>query len=192
MSKALHVFVRAVEAGDDGAAEAAASALTRDDGEALPTLERMLSEPDGDMRWWALRGLAAVGGETAAELAIRALTDPDADIRACAIVALAHLRAPAAIDPLVASLADRSAYVSRLAADALSRFGRIAVEPLIAILASGSTAQRAGAARALRTLQSPESIPALYRALDDPSAVVSHYANDALDNLGVGFRLFRP
>lgn len=192
MPESLRVFVRAVEAGDDGAAEAAASALTGKDGKTLPTLERMLSEPDPDVRWWALRGLAAVGGETAADLTIQALTDPDADIRACAVVALAHLRAPAAIDPLVARLADPSAYVSRLAADALSRFGPIAVEPLIAVLTEGSTAQRAGAARALRTLQSPESIPALYSALDDPSAVVTHYVEDALDRMGVGLILFRP
>lgn len=184
--------MQAVETGDDAATEAAASALTLADAETLPTLRQMLADPDAERRWWAVRGLAAVGGEAATRLIIRALADPDTDVRACAVVALAHLTPPTAIDPLVARLSDSSAYVSRLTADALSLFGQPAVDPLIEALETGDTAQRAGAARALRTLESPQAIPALYRALDDRSAVVTHYAKEALDQMGVGIVLFRP
>jgi HEAT repeat protein len=79
-----------------------------------------------------------------------------------------------------------------LAADALSQFGQSAAEPLIDALEGGDTATRAGAARALRAIQPQEAIPALYKALDDPSTVVTHYAEEALERMGVGIILFRP
>ncbi len=118
--------------------------------------------------------------------------DPDVDVRACAVLALSHLKPQEAIDPLVRRLSDDSAYVGRLSADALSQFGRAAVEILINALESGDTATRAGAARALSALQSQEAIPALYKALNDPSAIVTYYAEEALDRMGVGIILFHP
>jgi HEAT repeat protein len=59
-------------------------------------------------------------------------------------------------------------------------------------LQEGETLARAGAARALSVIQPQEAIPALCAALDDPSAIVTHHAEEALERMGVGLVLFRP
>ncbi len=191
MADPLQVFVDAVEAGEDERTEEAASALRAVGDRALPALRGMLTDTDPHRRWWGPRALAAVGTDEAVELIIATLEDPDPDVRACAVVALSTLKPPEAIDPLIARLSDPSAYVGRLAADALSQFGQPAAAALVEALEQGDTAARAGAARALRTIQPEEAIPALCKALDDPSAVVTHYAEEALEKMGVGILLFR-
>jgi HEAT repeat protein len=108
------------------------------------------------------------------------------------VVALSQLKPEEAVAPLIARLPDRSAYVGRLAADALGQFGKPAVKALIDALREGETTARAGAARALSAIQSEEAIPALYQALDDSSALVTYYAEEALEKMGVGIVLFRP
>ena len=60
------------------------------------------------------------------------------------------------------------------------------------VLGNPSSAVRAGAARALIPLESHDAIPALFAALDDESAIVSFYAEEALWRLGVGMVLFKP
>ena len=89
-------------------------------------------------------------------------------------------------------LADPSPLVSRIAADSLARIGTPAIPALITALQAKETPVRAGAARALCSIQSEEAIPALCAALDDPSAIVTHYAEEALERLGVGLIFFRP
>ncbi len=192
MRDPLQVFLSAVEASDDPSAEEAARALGEAHRDPLPMLRHMLTDPEANRRWWAVRALAALATDDAVDPIIRALRDPDTDVRACAVVALAHLGHEAGIDPLIARLSDGSAYVGRLAADALAQFGQPAVEALIHALEDGDTPARAGAARALSTLRSQDAIPALCRALDDPSATVTHYAREALDRMDVGITLFRP
>jgi HEAT repeat protein len=192
MSDPLQAFMDAVDAGDDPQTEEAASALTEVGDSALPTLRSILKDPDPHRRWWAPRALATLGTDAAVDLLTATLEDPDPDVRACAVVALSKLRPPEAISPLVARLSDSSAYVGRLTADALSQFGEPAVGALVNALRQGDTATRAGAARALCAIQPKEAIPALYEALDDPSAIVTHYAEEALEKMGVGMILFRP
>ncbi len=189
----LQAFVEAIAAGDDERTEAVALEVGRLGDGALPTLRALLASEDRDQRWWAVRALAAVGTEAAIADLIGALGDPDPDVRACAVVGLAELRPEGAVEPLVARLADPSAYVARLAADALARFGPVAVPALVAALKEGDTATRAGAARALSAIQPEEAVEALCEALDDPSAIVTYYAEEALEKMGVlGLILFRP
>jgi HEAT repeat protein len=96
------------------------------------------------------------------------------------------LGAPEAVIPLTRLLADESAYVGRIASNALIHIGQPAIPALIEALSSESSAARAGAARALVPLASPDAIPALFAALDDASALVTYYAWEALERLGVG------
>jgi HEAT repeat protein len=191
MDEAIQQLLVAIEAGDDARAERAAQELGRWGGAAVPALQGLRASADPDERWWAVRALAAVGAPAVAEL-VAALEDPDPDVRACAVVGLAELGPAAAVSGLMARLADPSAYVARLAADALGRCGQPAVQPLIVALGSGDPATRVGAARALSVLQAPEAIPALFSALDDPSAAVAYYAEEALERMGVGLIFFRP
>lgn len=192
MPDPLQVFVDALDSGDDARTEEAVSALTAVGDRALPALRDILTDPDPDRRWWAPRALVALGTDDAIRLIIATLEDPNPDIRACAVVALSKLKPPEAVCPLVARLSDPSAYVGRLAADALSQFGQSAAGALIEALEQGDTATRAGAARALRAVRAQEAIPALCKALDDPSATVTQYADEALEKMGVGMVLFRP
>ena len=192
MHDRLQAFLDAVIAGDDVQTEESATALSELGEKAIPTLRDALGHLDPDRRWWAVRALAAVGTDAAVRLLITSLEDVDADVRACAVVALSKLRPEEAVERLIARLSDRSAYVARLTADGLGQFGQSAAAALIGALENGDTAVRVGAARALSAIQAKEAIPALYRALDDPSALVTYYADEALERMGVGIVLFRP
>jgi len=193
----LEEFVDSVERGDDVRTEEAALAVGGLGDAALPALRDLLAGTDSDRRWWAVRTLAAVGTAAARELLIAVLEDPDPAVRACAAQGLGELRAEEAVAGLVRRMADSSPLVSRVAADGLARIGSPAVPALIAALQAGEVLARAGAARALSIIRPPEAIAdeyirALYAALDDPSAIVTYYAEEALEQMGVGLVLFRP
>ncbi|MEE8389498.1 MAG: HEAT repeat domain-containing protein [Anaerolineae bacterium] len=190
MSDALEVFLDCVAAGDDARSEQAALTLGCDGDAALSPLRDLLADVDPDRRWWAARALAAVGTQAAREQLATGLTDPDPDVRACAAQGLGDLQAGQAVVGLVRCLADSSLLVSRIAADSLARIGSPAVPSLIAALQAQETPVRAGAARALSIIQPEEAVPALCAALDDPSAIVTHYAEEALERMGVGLVLF--
>ncbi len=174
--------------------EGAAQAIAALGEAALPPLHDALQSDDAERRWWAARALAAIGGEQAITWLIEALADPDPDVRACAAMGLGALGAPQAIRPLTRLLADESAYVGRIAGNALIHIGPPAVPALIQALHSPSAAARAGAARALIPLadHAHDAIPALFAALDDESALVSYYAEEALERMGVGMVLLKP
>ena len=192
MPDALQVFLDAVAAGDDARTEEVALALGCTGDAALPSLRDLLADADPDRRWWAARALAAVGTPAARELLVAALDDSDPDVRACAAQGLGELRAEEAVTALVCRLSDPIPLVSRIAADSLARIGLPAVPALITTLQEGETLARAGAARALSVIQPQEAIPALCAALDDPSAIVTYYAEEALERMGVGLVLFCP
>ena len=192
MSDEIKLFLECIAAGDDDRTEQAALALGRIGDAALPALRDMLADPDPDPRWWATRALAAVGTPAAGQVLIDTLADPDRDVRACVAYGLGEIGAEEAIPGLVHLLADDSPLVCRVAADSLARIGAPAVPALIDALQSEMVLTRAGAARALSFIQPQEAIPALFAALDDPSAIVTHYAEEALERMGVGLVLFQP
>jgi HEAT repeat protein len=192
MSDVLKAFLDSVTAGDDTLAETAALALSHEDDAVVPALCDLLADADPDRRWWAARALAAIGTKTVAEHLVAASTDPDPSVRACAAQGLGEQRSEGAIAALMRCLADASPLVSRIAADSLARVGAPAVPALIAALQGGETPVRAGAARALSIILPEEAIQALCAALDDPSAIVTYYAEEALERLGVGLIFFRP
>lgn len=192
MSDALKLFLDSVAAGDDACTEEAALALGLLGDAVLPPLRDLLADTDLDRRWWAARALAAVGTQTARDLLITTLTDPDPDVCACAAQGLGDLRAEEAVPALVHCLAAPSPFVSRIAADGLARIGSPAVPALIAALQEGEVLARSGAARALSIIQPKEAIPVLCAALDDPSAIVTYYAGEALERMGVGLVLLCP
>lgn len=192
MSDALQRFLDGIAAGDDARTEEAALALGHLGNEVLPPLRDLLADADPDRRWWATRVLAAVATPAARQLLVTALADPHPDVRACAAQGLGELHAMEAVDGLVRCLADPSPFVSRIAAHSLARIGRPAVPALITTLQEGETLARAGAARALSVIQPEEAILALCAALDDPSAIVTYYAEEALERMEVGGVLIRP
>jgi HEAT repeat protein len=176
--------------GDDAAAEAA---LAQARPAWLPELRAALASPDADRRWWAVRALAALPGDEATEALLNATADADGSVRAAAIFALGERAAPAAVVPLLFALGDPSEYLARLATDALIHIGAPAVPGLVRALAQDAQPRvRANAARAVALIGDTSTIPALFKALEDESALVQYWAEEGLERMGVGQVYFKP
>lgn len=199
-SATLDRFVRAVEAGDDEATEAAALALAPADMAALAPLARSAT---GDLRWWAVRGLAACARSEAAgeergtlpaavAAVASALQADDPSLRAAAALALGHIGSafPEEVEPALAELArlleDPDGFVRQAAVDGFALCGDTAVPTLAAVLFhSQHQAARSRAAAALRHIRTMKAAPVLYRLLNDPNLLVHSYALEALDEMGL-------
>jgi HEAT repeat protein len=178
--------------GDDARAEAAARALAGAGPQAAAALVQFACSPEWEKRWWAVRALAGIPGEAARTAAMEALHDSEAAVRQCAAMALGSHPAASARRALAAALADPDPLTARLAGDSLAAQGEPAVEELAAAAASPAAGVRIQAVRALARLRHPTAISALFRALDDDSAVVAHWADIGLQGLGIGMVFFQP
>ncbi len=191
------MFLDAIAAADDDAAEAAVQALANR-AELLPALRPLLADADPDRRWWGVRALALVGGPEAARLSEERLADADEAIRCAAALALGQLRAAQAVPALAARLADPSGWVRDSAADALALIGEPALAALTDALADPRDPVRVRAAGAVRKIVIPglqdvkvaaypptyrAAIEALYRALNDSNRLVRNNAYETLDRL---------
>ncbi len=178
--------------GEDERAEAALPHLAAWGPEALQALIERLSNPEPDVRWWAVRGLAEVRDERVPELLVQALADRDIGVRWCAGLALRSHPSEKAVPALVGMLAAEEALTRRLAGDALVAIGNSAVEQLLQLLQGGKPAARLEAVRALALIKDERALPALYAALDEPSAMIEYWATQGLENMGVGLVLYWP
>ncbi len=178
--------------GEDERAEAALPHLAAWGPEALQALQERLSSPSAEVRWWAVRGLVEMQDEAVPELLVKALSDPDKGVQWCAGVALRHHPSEKAVPALAELLASEEALTRRLAGDALVAVGKPAVEQLLHILQGGELPARLEAVRALAKIGDERTIAALYNALDDNSALVEYWANQGLENMGVGMVFYRP
>ncbi len=192
---AIEALLAEFASGADERAEAAAHQLAAQGNAALAALTALLTGPAAigdDKRWWAARTLALLDAPESEGLLLGLLADADPALRACAIAGLGERGTEAAAPALGDLLADPSPYLARLAGDALARLGRPAVGALTIALQDPHSAQkRAQAARALGLIKAPETIPALFHALEDESALVQYWADEALDRLGVGMVYFK-
>jgi HEAT repeat protein len=125
-------------------------------------------------------------------LLVKALRDPDPGVRQCAALALRHQPSSLAVPDLVAMLSAEDRLLSLLVADALVAVGKDAVPALLEVMQNGSRAARLEAARALALIGDTSSIPALFAALDDRSALVTYWAEEGLSRMGVGMSFFKP
>jgi HEAT repeat protein len=186
----------AIVSGEDQRAELAVLALSAVGGdETVAALVQRLPEANSDGRWWIARTLATLPTLQSVATLIQLLNDPDSDVRACVALALGELHAiggAEAANTLIAHLADESAHVAEVCTVALCRIGAAAVPGLLRALQEGVPVERIRAAKALVPIESHEAIPALIHALDDEDAIVTHYAQDALERMGVGMVLLQP
>jgi len=84
------------------------------------------------------------------------------------------------------------AEIPQLLRDALIAVGPGATAELIDLIAGAGPAAKIEAVRALAGIQDQRSIPALYALLEDPSTLVQHWAEEALERMGVGMVYFKP
>ncbi len=178
--------------GDDARAEATVPALSLHGEAAVKRLRDLLSSPQSDHRWWATRALATIHETAARSALIRSLSDPDEGVRHCGALGLQENPTPRAIPPLIEALASDDRLLARLAANALASVGRPAVPRLAEAAANEDARVRIEAVRALAKMEHPDAIGPLFAAIDDPSSVVRHWAEDGLDRLGVGMSFFNP
>lgn len=175
--------------GDDERAQAALAQVTADD---LSALTEALSAGEPTARVWAAAALGTLPRPEAVSALVAASADPDAEVRAAVLHALGRQRAPEAVTPLLFALSDPNPYLARLAADSLIQIGAPAVPALCEALDREVESRvRVQLARALALIGDARAIPALFRALEDESSLVTHWADEGLERLGVGQVYFR-
>jgi HEAT repeat protein len=179
--------------GSDDRAEAATHKLAAMGERALDPLLALQSSQEDDHRWWATRALAALNTPLAGLALEQALKDDSPAVRQCAALALRHHPTPTAIPALIRALADDDRLAARLAADALTALGSLAIPALANALGSASPAARIEAVRALAAMEDPEAVPALYAAFQEGgSSLMEYWAEHGLQRLGLGMVYFSP
>jgi HEAT repeat protein len=129
--------------------------------------------------------LVADVGESGVESLISRLSNGSFQQRWTAADALGDIGDPRAVEPLVAALENRnpSPAVRESAAAALVKIGAPAVEPLIALLSSRSSA-RLHAAEVLGNIGDPRAVEPLTGALENGPPPLRRRAEAALEKLG--------
>ena len=188
----LSVLLSQLSCGEDEQAEEAISHLASWGPEAVIPLQKRLSHPEAEVRWWVVRALAEVQDERVPELLVRALADPDKGVRWCAGLALRKHPSPHATQALIGMLVEEDALTRRLAGDALVAIGSEAVPGLLEAMQGGDQRVRVEAVRALAKIGDPRAIPALFEALDEGSALIEYWANEGLEKMGVGMVFYKP
>jgi HEAT repeat protein len=188
----LSSLIADLASGDDLRAENARLVLASLGTAALPAVVDLIHSPHADHRWWAVRCLADLPHVRADRLLVDALDDPSTLVRQAAALALRDRPLAAAAPRLVALLASEDGLLARLASDALAALGSVGSSALAEAVRSGSAVTRIGAARALALNEDPDAAPALFAALDDPSAMVEYWAAEGLERRGLGMVYFSP
>jgi HEAT repeat protein len=178
---------------DEDRAQAAIPALSVHGPAAVQLLTQVLDSPIADRRWWATYALSVFKADPQAQNAIiRMLRDPDNAVQQCAALALKHNPSPDALGPLLHSLRSKDRLTARLSGDALAALGSASVPQLAEASKDPSPAVRIEAVRALAEMRHPDAIGPLFKCIDDPSSVVTHWAEEGLDRLGIGMMFFNP
>jgi HEAT repeat protein len=192
----LKRYLSALTSGDDSLAEWAATGIgllpAEQHAAAVSALDALLEDPAEDRRWWSLRALSEIPAESVPPLLIAALQDPSPEVRQCAALGLRMQRATQALPALLDALQDPDPLTALLAAEALAALGEPAVASLLALVANSPQAVRLLAIRALAEIRDPQTIPALFAALDDESMLIEYWANEGLERMGVGMTFFKP
>ena len=158
----------------------------------LPNLIDLVSAPESEKRWWAVRTLAEIIQPEVILLLINALEDEDCSVRYCAAVALSRQAKSEAVPALVTALGEHDQFLARLVGDALIAIGNVAVPALLDAMINGLPISRLEAVRVLAKIGDQRSIPVLFEALDEDSAIIGYWANEGLERMGVGMTFFWP
>lgn len=214
-SRGFVQWLEAVDSGDDAASEARLGGLEARDLPHIDRVYRdaraavhaqdapgfRMAQPEIDdpahenRRWWAVRALAERAPVRYCSTLALALDDPTADVRAaatlCAVTAIEQawgqdrVCAEKLLEGLVGCLEDSQGLVRHAAADALAQLGNLALPVLWRTLKEGEQGGRTRAAYALRRMKSLDAAHYLYQMLEDANPMVSLYAREGLDDLGL-------
>lgn len=188
----LQFMLDELSSGDDARAEAVVPELVRLGEASIGPLISLLDSTLPEQRWWATRALAAFSHPEAWAELHRALSDPAPSVRQCAALGLRQHPSPSGISALINALHDHDRLVARLSADALAAIGPLAIPALEIIMRATDPTIRIEATRALAAIEDPQAIHVLFAALNDPSQIVVHWAEQGLERLGIGMTFFKP
>ncbi len=172
--------------GDETLAETAMKKLIEKGELVLPVLVELLDSPDPDHRWWTLSTAAQIEGVDVDWL-IAGLDDESVEVQQAAALGLTGHPYPKAVPALVKSLCAPNTMLVTLVTNALSSAGADAVPALLEFLSTPQARDtaRVGAIRALAEIEDRRAIPALMAALEEDSALISHWAESGLEKLGL-------
>jgi len=191
--RAGQVLAQLADAAQDAAAaEASLAALPQLGAAGLPGLQQLCQNPDPSVRWWAVRVLSALQLADAVPILISCLEDAAEMVQAAALLALASYADARAAAAVGGVLAGGSSYLVRQAGDALRQMGAAGEAELIAALRHPQETTRVNAARALAFTDGQQAIAPLFAALEDESAAVCYWVEQALERRGTGMVYFQP
>ncbi len=172
--------------GDETLAESAMKKLIERGEIILPVLVELLDSPDPDHRWWALSTAAQIK-EIDVDWLIAGLDDESVEVQQAAALGLTEHPCPRAVSALIKSLCTPNAMLTTLAVNALISAKSDAVPALLEFLSTPQArdSARVGAIRALAEIADTRAIPALMAALEENSALLSHWAEAGLEKLGL-------
>jgi HEAT repeat protein len=188
----LQSLITNLTSGDDRIAENSVEPIAALGESALPALFELIDSPDPEKRWWGLRALAVIPHPEVPPRLQEALHDPDLAVRQCAVLGLGQQPSAESIPDLIILLDDQDRLLARLAGDALIAVGEQAVPALSKTLENGSQRTKIEAARVLALIGDPSSIPVLFKAWQEGSAMIQHWVEEGFDRMGVGMQFFQP
>jgi HEAT repeat protein len=180
--------------GNDSQALLAADNLIEKGVKVIPALSEVVTSENSDIRWWGYRTLSGISHPNSIKLLINGLADNNIEVQKCAALGLRSNPDEQAIPPLIGLLSNHDALLSRLAGDSLIAIGPVATSLLIQYVEITPPNERGlvEAVRALATIKDWGAISSLFKLLQSDSALVEHWANQGLENMGVGMMFFDP
>jgi HEAT repeat protein len=177
---------------NEARAEAAAAELAQLGEEAIKPLESLLQSSVVDQRWWAVRTLAQMQ-EPPLEWLILSLGDPSDEVREAAALALVLHPTEKAIPSLIGVLSDANAgMLGTLTANALTTIGKAAVPGLLEAYENARPQARIQIMRCLAEIRDHRAISLMLKATEDDSAMLSYWAKEGLEGLGLNMVYIKP
>ncbi len=177
--------------GDDERAERSIPAITNMGLTAISPLLDLTRSEDSDVRWWAVRALAASPHTRTVDL-IPLLSDSAPEVRAATALALCNHPHEEAVDALIHTLADEDALTAGLAGNALVKIGSPSVPSLLKVMGEAPTGIRIVVLRTLSEIRDHRAIPVMMKCLGEESAFLQYWAQEGLERLGLDMVYMKP
>ena len=191
--RSLEDLLEDLKSGNDELAEKAVFQIAEYGNEAVDSLSALISDPNPDYRWWAIRTLSEIKTEDITEYLIEGLNDGDISVQQCAAVGLRERPDLYALPELIGLLNSEDKLLVRLVGDALIAIGKSAGPELIKVVQHNPSKQaQLQAVRALAFIGDQSSISTLFKLLDGDSMLLEYWASLGLEKMGVGMTFFNP
>ena len=179
--------------GDDERAEKSILPLVELGQAAIQPLLDLTRSADSNIRWWAVRALAASPQSLTVDL-IPLLNDSASDVRAAAALAILNHPHEDAIQALTQTLYDEDSLTAGLAGNALAKIGSSSTPNLLKVMGEARIHIRIIAMRALVEIKDHRAIPMMMKCLNDEneSAVIQYWAQQGLEKLGLDMVYIKP